>query len=233
LSYLAAAAVAFGLTFLGELPDKSLFASLVLGTRYRPAYVWAGAAAAFAVQMAIAVTAGRLLSLLPHHLVDAIVAVLFLAGSAYLWVTSFRPQHPEGMDAARQGGPPASFLRIAGTSFGVVFLAEWGDITQLTAANLADRSNPVAVFAGASRYGSSRPWPSTWEPRASTSSPWPGSAASPPPSCSPSVSTQHSQPCPADRDRTTRPPDLPSARHPAQIPGLAKPGSRSDACGWP
>jgi Ca2+/H+ antiporter, TMEM165/GDT1 family len=149
LSYLAAAAVAFGLTFLGELPDKSLFASLVLGTRYRPAYVWAGAAAAFAVQMAIAVTAGRLLSLLPHHLVDAIVAVLFLAGSAYLWVTSFRPQHPEGMDAARQGGPPASFLRIAGTSFGVVFLAEWGDITQLTAANLAARSNPVAVFAGA------------------------------------------------------------------------------------
>ena len=149
MSYLAAAAVAFGLTFLGELPDKSLFASLVLGTRYRPAYVWAGAAAAFAVQMAIAVTAGRLLALLPHHLVDGIVAVLFLAGSAYLWRSSFRPQHPEGADAARQGSPPASFLRIAGTSFGVVFLAEWGDITQLTAANLAARSNPVAVFAGA------------------------------------------------------------------------------------
>jgi Ca2+/H+ antiporter, TMEM165/GDT1 family len=149
LSYLAVAAVASGLTFLGELPDKSLFASLVLGTRYRPGYVWAGAAAAFAVQMAIAVTAGRLLSLLPHHLVDAIVAVLFLAGSACLWVTSFRPQHPDGADAARQGGRPASILRIAGTSFGVVFLAEWGDITQLTAANLAARSNPVAVFIGA------------------------------------------------------------------------------------
>jgi putative Ca2+/H+ antiporter (TMEM165/GDT1 family) len=148
LSYLAAAAVAFGLTFLGELPDKSLFASLVLGTRYRPAHVWAGAAAAFAVQMAIAVTAGRLLSLLPHHLVDGIVAVLFLAGSAYLWRSSFRLQPPEGADAARQGSPPASFLRIAGTSFGVVFLAEWGDITQLTAANLAARYNPVAVFAG-------------------------------------------------------------------------------------
>jgi Ca2+/H+ antiporter, TMEM165/GDT1 family len=149
LPYLAAAAAAFGLTFLGELPDKSLFAALVLGTRYRPAYVWAGAAAAFAVQMAIAVTAGRLLSLLPHHLVDGIVAAAFLAGSAYLWITSFRPQPAEGVDAARQGGSPASFPRIAGTSFGVVFLAEWGDITQLTAANLAARSNPVAVFAGA------------------------------------------------------------------------------------
>jgi len=135
--------------FLGELPDKSLFASLVLGTRYRPLYVWTGAAAAFAVHMAIAVTAGQLLSLLPSHLVDGIVAALFLAGAAYLWTSSFRQQQPEGADAAREGGPPASFLRIAGTSFGVVFLAEWGDITQITAANLAARYNPVAVFAGA------------------------------------------------------------------------------------
>jgi putative Ca2+/H+ antiporter (TMEM165/GDT1 family) len=149
LSYLAAAAIAFGLTFLGELPDKSLFASLVLGTRYRPLYVWTGAAAAFAVHMAIAVTAGQLLALAPRPVVDGIVAALFLAGAAYLWASSFRQQRPEGADAARQGGPPASFLRIAGTSFGVVFLAEWGDITQITAANLAARNNPVAVFAGA------------------------------------------------------------------------------------
>lgn len=149
MSYLAAAAIAFGLTFLGELPDKSLFASLVLGTRYRPLFVWTGAAAAFAVQMAIAVTAGQLLALLPRDLVDGIVTALFLAGAAYLWISSFREQRPEGDDAARQGGSPASFLRIAGTSFGVVFVAEWGDITQITAANLAARSNPVAVLAGA------------------------------------------------------------------------------------
>jgi putative Ca2+/H+ antiporter (TMEM165/GDT1 family) len=149
LSYLAVAAAAFGLTFLGELPDKSLFASLVLGTRYRPAYVWAGTAAAFAVHMAIAVTAGQLLALLPHRLVEAIVAAAFVAGAAYLWVTSFRRQPAEGLDAARQGGPPASFWRVSATSFGVVFLAEWGDITQITAANLAARNNPLAVFAGA------------------------------------------------------------------------------------
>jgi Ca2+/H+ antiporter, TMEM165/GDT1 family len=149
VSYLAAAAIAFGLTFLGELPDKSMFASLVLGTRYRPLYVWTGAAAAFTVHMAIAVTAGQLLSLLPRHLVDGIVATLFLAGAAYLWISSFHQRRLEGTDEARQGGPPASFLRIAGTSFGVVFLAEWGDITQITAANLAARNNPLAVFAGA------------------------------------------------------------------------------------
>jgi Ca2+/H+ antiporter, TMEM165/GDT1 family len=149
LPYLAVIGTAFVLTFLAELPDKSMFASMVLGTRYRPSWVWTGVAAAFAVHMAIAVTAGRLLALLPHQVVDAVVAGLFVAGSGYLWATSFRPEHRDGADAARQGGRPASFPRVVAASFAVVFLAEWGDITQLTTANLAARYDPFLVFAGA------------------------------------------------------------------------------------
>jgi Ca2+/H+ antiporter, TMEM165/GDT1 family len=149
MQYFAVIGTAFVLAFLAELPDKSMFASLVLGTRYRASWVWAGAAAAFAVHMAIAVTAGRLLGLLPHRVVDSVVAVLFLAGAGYLWVSSLRPGQEDGVDAARQGGRAPSFARVAGMSFGVVFLAEWGDITQLTAANLAARYDPVLVFAGA------------------------------------------------------------------------------------
>lgn len=149
MAELAVIAIAFAVTFLAELPDKSMFASLVLATRYRPSAVWIGVAAAFAVHMAIAVTAGQLLTLLPHRVVDGVVAGLFVAGAVYLCVTSFRPAHVEGTDAARQGGRPPSFLRVAATSFTVIFLAEWGDITQLTAANLAARYNPVLVFVGA------------------------------------------------------------------------------------
>jgi Ca2+/H+ antiporter, TMEM165/GDT1 family len=149
MPFFAVIGTAFVLAFLAELPDKSMFASLVLGTRYRSSWVWSGAAAAFAVHMAIAVTAGRLLALLPHQVVDAVVAGLFLAGSGYLWVTSFRPGHPDGADEARQGGRAPSFPRVAAMSFGVVFLAEWGDITQLTTANLAARYDPFLVFAGA------------------------------------------------------------------------------------
>jgi Ca2+/H+ antiporter, TMEM165/GDT1 family len=149
MTQLAVIGIAFAVTFLAELPDKSMFASLVLATRHRPGWVWAGAAAAFTLHMAIAVTAGQLLTLLPHRVVDWVVAGLFTAGAAYLWVTSFRRRSQEGADAARQGGVPASFLRVAATSFTVVFVAEWGDITQLTAANLAARYNPVLVFAGA------------------------------------------------------------------------------------
>ena len=149
MAYLAVIGTAFALTFLAELPDKSMFASLVLSTRYRPSWVWTGAAAAFAVHMGIAVTAGRLLTLLPHRAVDAVVAGLFLAGSAWLLAASLRPSDRDHADAARQGGPRPSFLRVTAASFGVVFLAEWGDITQLTTANLAARYDPLAVFAGA------------------------------------------------------------------------------------
>ena len=80
----AVVAITFGVIFLAELPDKSMIASLVLGTRYRSLHVWLGAAAAFAVHVVIAVTAGGLLSLLPHRLVQSIVAALFLVGAAIL-----------------------------------------------------------------------------------------------------------------------------------------------------
>src|SRR5215472_17272422 len=150
MPYLAVVAVAFTLTFLAELPDKSMFASLVLGTRYRSSWVWAGVAAAFTVHMAIAVTAGQLLTLLPHQVLHFVVASLFIAGSGYLWWASIRRGGHESADAARMGGPSPTFWRVSGASFALVFLAEWGDITQITAANLAARyDSPFLVFLGA------------------------------------------------------------------------------------
>lgn len=149
MHYLAVVGIAFVVTFLAELPDKSMFASLVMSTRFRPSWVWAGAAAAFTVHMAIAVTAGQLLTLLPHRVVDAVVAGLFVAGAGYLLWSSFRGGGHEDSDAARMGGPAPTFWRVSGASFGVIFLAEWGDITQLTAANLAARYDPLLVFLGA------------------------------------------------------------------------------------
>jgi putative Ca2+/H+ antiporter (TMEM165/GDT1 family) len=149
MHYLAVIGIAFVVTFLAELPDKSMFASLVMATRYRPAWVWAGAAAAFTVHMAIAVTAGRLLALLPHQILAGVIAGLFVAGAAYLWWSSFRRAGHDGSDAARMGGPQPTFWRISGASFAIIFLAEWGDITQITAANLAARYSPLPVFVGA------------------------------------------------------------------------------------
>lgn len=151
MHFLAVAATVFGITFLAELPDKSLFASLVLGTRYRRLPVWTGASLGFIVHVAIAVTAGQMLTLLPRPVLDWVVAGLFLAGSAYLLISSLRPDgHADDADAARQGGGQLSFTRIALMAFGLIFLAEWGDITQIATANLAARySDPIAVAVGA------------------------------------------------------------------------------------
>ena len=148
---LVVAATVFGITVLAELPDKSLFASLVLSTRYRPLPVWVGAATGFTMHVALAVTAGQLLTLLPHRVLSSVVACLFLAGSAYLLISSRRSARDhDGADAARQGGAEPSFFRIAATAFGIIFLSEWGDITQVTTANLTARyADPVAVGVGA------------------------------------------------------------------------------------
>jgi Ca2+/H+ antiporter, TMEM165/GDT1 family len=147
---LAIAATVFGIIFLAELPDKSLFASLALSIRYRRLPVWAGAASALTVHVAIAVAAGQLLTLLPHRLLEAVVAALFLAGAGYILVSSIRGRDDEDADAARESAAHASFRRIFATSFGIVFLAEWGDITQITIANFTARyAEPVAVGVGA------------------------------------------------------------------------------------
>ena len=61
---LAVAATVFALLFPAELPDKTALASLILGSRYRPGFVFAGAAAAFALHVAFAVAVGSLLTLL-------------------------------------------------------------------------------------------------------------------------------------------------------------------------
>jgi putative Ca2+/H+ antiporter (TMEM165/GDT1 family) len=145
---LAAAAIAFGVVLLVELPDKTLVASLVLSTRYRPRPVLVGVAAAFAVQCVIAVTAGGLLHLLPRGVLEGSVAALFAIGAVLLLREGFsEPDHVDIEEhAARMAAP---FGRIVLTSFGVIFAAEWGDSSQLATAALAARlGNPIAVGLG-------------------------------------------------------------------------------------
>src|ERR1700684_4014143 len=103
----------FAVTFVAELPDKSLFASLVLGTRYRPAHVWLGVAAAFAVHVALSVVAGGLLTLAPRSVIDFVSAALFGGGAVWMLRAGARPDEDEpGPDAARMGAPPPGFLRV-------------------------------------------------------------------------------------------------------------------------
>jgi putative Ca2+/H+ antiporter (TMEM165/GDT1 family) len=141
---------AFAVVLAVELPDKTLVATLVLTTRYRPLPVFVGVSAAFAVQCVIAVAFGAALTLLPGRVVAVLVAVLFGAGAILLLREGFSQSEDELEDAVRGGPPEVSFRRSALTSFGVLFAAEWGDASQLATAGLTARLDaPVFVGLGA------------------------------------------------------------------------------------
>ena len=79
---LAIAIAVFPVIFLGELPDKTMFASLALAARGRPAATWLGAAAAFTVHVVLATTIGVVaFRLLPPRALDAAAALIFLGGA--------------------------------------------------------------------------------------------------------------------------------------------------------
>lgn len=140
----------FAVIFIGELPDKTMLASLVMATRGRPLAVWLGAAAAFVVHVAIATTLGIVVfHLLSRRVVDAVVAAMFLAGAALAGIEAVR-EHRQREEPEPPPGPPARPHRTVVTAFVVIFAAEWGDLTQLLTANLAAHYHePLSVATGA------------------------------------------------------------------------------------
>jgi Ca2+/H+ antiporter, TMEM165/GDT1 family len=146
---LTAAITTFVVVLPAELPDKTVLACLILSSRYRPGFVYAGAAAAFAAQVTLAVAAGGALSLLPHRWVQAAAAAAFGVGAVLLWRQ--RMEKPdENEDDTGRDGARARFWPVAVTSFAVVFFAEFGDLTQFLTVSLAARfHDPLSVGAGA------------------------------------------------------------------------------------
>jgi len=146
-------ATAFGLIFISELPDKTAIASLVLGTKYPWRWVFAGVAAAFFAHVVIAVAAGSVLALLPQKPLEAIVALLFLVGAVLIWREGLEDEDElEAEEEAELADAPESgtFWRISSLAFGVIFVAEWGDLTQIMTANLAAKyHSPISVGIGA------------------------------------------------------------------------------------
>jgi putative Ca2+/H+ antiporter (TMEM165/GDT1 family) len=137
----------FALIFVAELPDKTMIAILVMGSRYRPVLVWIGAVLAFAIHVSVAVALGRLLQLLPHRWVEGVTTALFAAGAAYLLFVPEKEEEEEGeeeADTARKGG------RTVLAAFAVILVGEFGDLTQILTANLAAKyHSSVSVFTGA------------------------------------------------------------------------------------
>jgi putative Ca2+/H+ antiporter (TMEM165/GDT1 family) len=143
----AVIATVFCFIAIAELPDKTMIATLVMGSRSRPVFVWIGASAAFAVHVTLAVVAGRLLELLPHRVLELVVTVLFLAGAAFLLLVPERSEEEKGVAEADRATAAAP---VIATAFGVILLGEFGDLTQLLTVNfVAHYHLPWSVFTGA------------------------------------------------------------------------------------
>jgi Ca2+/H+ antiporter, TMEM165/GDT1 family len=150
---IATAAIVFGLIFVVELPDKTFIATLVLSTRFRPLLVWFGVVAAFLVQTVVAVTLGGLLAKLPRTPVEVFAAVMFLVGGILLLRGASRADDEEAEteeEFSHKGAAVATGLKAVATSFAVLFLAEWGDLSQLLTASMVIKyDDPLSVGVGA------------------------------------------------------------------------------------
>ena len=141
---LAVIATVFPIIFVAELPDKTALASLVMGTRYRASWVFAGMATAFLVHVVLAVALGSLLGLLPHRLLQVIVGAVFLLGAVLL----LRGRHEE--EDLVEDRDQVGFWHVSGLAFVVILVAEFGDLTQIVTANLAAKyHDPLSVGIGA------------------------------------------------------------------------------------
>ncbi len=150
---IAVIATVFALIVPAELPDKTFVATLVLATRFRAMPVFIGSALGLIVQALIAVAVGGAVAKLPTTPVHAVSAAIFALG-AVLMMRSIEDPEAEEREVDRElADAPAepTRLRVITTTFVVLFLAEWGDLTQLLTASLAAKyDDPVSVFLGSS-----------------------------------------------------------------------------------
>jgi putative Ca2+/H+ antiporter (TMEM165/GDT1 family) len=74
---------------------------------------------------------------------------LFLLGAILIWREGLEQEKSE-QDAVRAMPERPSFWKVAGLGYGIIFVAEWGDLTQILTANLAAKyHDPVSVGLGA------------------------------------------------------------------------------------
>ncbi len=141
-SSLGAVATTFFVIALAELGDKSQLVCMTLAARHRGLPVAAGAITAFAVLNALAVAFGAAVAAwLPAWLVIAAVGVLFAA----FGILALLQREETSADQVTEKSGHGVFA----TTFLLIFLAEFGDKTQIAVAGLGTSATATAVWIGA------------------------------------------------------------------------------------
>jgi len=123
--FLRTYAAVFGAEIVG---DKLLYTTGLLATRYKTLPIVCGMAMAFALKMGVAVEVGHLFSLLPKWLVAGVTALNFAAIAVVIW----RKKDKREVSEKNYRAPQAALV-----AFTMIFFSEWGDVGQVTAANMS------------------------------------------------------------------------------------------------
>jgi putative Ca2+/H+ antiporter (TMEM165/GDT1 family) len=150
---------AFSLVFVAELGDKTQLAVLTQTCKcHRPWAVFLGASLALIVVTALGAAGGQLVGQFVPPIVIRIVAALgfIVMGVLLGWEAHKTPTCPDPDAASGETTcdtdsvrPARTDWRAFGSTFGLLFVAEMGDKTQLAVLSLAsEQATPWAVFAG-------------------------------------------------------------------------------------
>jgi putative Ca2+/H+ antiporter (TMEM165/GDT1 family) len=126
----------FTLVCVAEIPDKTAIATVLLATKENPPAVFLGAAIAFAIQSAVAVTFGSYLNFVPDFYLKLASGLLFFGFAISMWKRKEEPEVDNTKDKLSPRTHQNKFYKSALKSFTVIFIAEWGDLTQLATATL-------------------------------------------------------------------------------------------------
>jgi putative Ca2+/H+ antiporter (TMEM165/GDT1 family) len=133
----------FVLITLAEVGDKSQLVCMTLAARHRHWPVMLGAMTAFLILNALAVLFGAgVAAWIPERVTAGLVALLF---GAYGIHALYKQDDGESEDVAEKSGH-GIFL----TTLLLIFVAEFGDKTQIAVAGLAGSLDPLPVWLGAS-----------------------------------------------------------------------------------
>ena len=140
--WLGTAGTTFLLVAFAEIGDKSQLVCMTLAARHRGLPVVIGAIAAFAILNLLAVLFGAAVAAwLPEWIVVLAVALLF----AGFGISALRYKEQAGDEDVEEKPGHG----IVANTFLLIFLAEFGDKTQLAVAGLGSTGEPSAVWAGA------------------------------------------------------------------------------------
>jgi putative Ca2+/H+ antiporter (TMEM165/GDT1 family) len=133
----------FTLIALAEVGDKSQLVCMTLAARHRHWPVILGAATAFLVLNTLAVLFGAgVAAWVPERVTAGLVAVLFGAFGIH---ALRRQDDAESADVTERSGNGIFFTTLL-----LIFVAEFGDKTQIAVAGLAGSFAPLPVWLGAS-----------------------------------------------------------------------------------